>query len=435
MYEESSVRLFKVAVVRHGVKGLFYPAMNGEKSLQLMENLSKRGLKTAAHTAANGISETLTVQEMHSIYSDWTSTMSTQRAQTTNLWSTKGGSDKLYNALLRQKGDGWVVDYSNGARGGTLRQGTRTQTPVTYEAALQLYEALVRSKIKDGYGCASTGEAYTSSDFADRATGLDVQLLTAIDEDECNRKLRDDAYFGQLKANGERRPLFIKDGVVTGANRTGLLVDIPVAWQEFAQFGDVTFDGEQVGSAYCVFDLLRCDGQDLRDQTAWSRYQRLVKLLDDMPVLPACLQLLEAQTTTIGKTRLLKHVRDNNLEGLVFKRALSSYTSGRSDDALKFKLVETATCIVVSHNVQRSVVIGLLDDTGVLLPKGNCTIPPNHPVPLVGALVDVSFLYFTGQAFEQPVFECQRTDLERDAARADRITRVKPAAMSEFSLF
>jgi bifunctional non-homologous end joining protein LigD len=144
--------------------------------------------------------------------------------------------------------------------------------------------------------------------------------------------------------------------------------------------------------------------------------------------MPACLQLLEAQTTTSTKTRLLQHVRDNNLEGLVFKRLLAPYTSGRSDDALKFKLVDTATCIVVSHNVQRSVVIGLL------VPKGNCTIPPNHPVPPVGALVDVGFLYYTGAAFEQPVYERQRNDLGLDAARADRITRVKPVIASEFAL-
>lgn len=360
--------------------------------------------------------------------------MSTQQAQTTNLWSTKNGSDKLYNAFLRPKVEGWVVDYSNGPRGGTLRQGTRTQTPVAYETALKLYESLVRSKVKDGYGPASTGVAYTSSEFAGRTTGLDVQLLTSIDEDECNRKLRDDAFFCQLKANGERRPVFIEGGVVTGANRAGLLVDIPVAWQEFAQFGDVTFDGEQVGSAYCVFDLLRYNGADIRELPAEARYQFLVRLLDSIPVLPACLQLLEAHTETSTKTRLLQEVRANKLEGVVFKRKLSRYSSGRSVDALKFKLVDTATCIVVSHNVQRSVVIGLLDATGVLVPKGNCTIPPNHPVPPVGALVDIGFLYFTGNAFEQPVYERQRTDLERDAARADRITRVKPAAMSEFAL-
>jgi hypothetical protein len=66
---EESERLFKVAVVRHREKDLVYPEMNGEESLQLMENLSKRGHITAAHTAANGISETLTVAEMQSIYS------------------------------------------------------------------------------------------------------------------------------------------------------------------------------------------------------------------------------------------------------------------------------------------------------------------------------------------------------------------------------
>jgi bifunctional non-homologous end joining protein LigD len=115
----------------------------------------------------------------------------------------------------------------------------------------------------------------------------------------------------------------------------------------------------------------------------------------------------------------------------VFKLLDAAYDAGRSEVALKFKLVDSATCIVVSHNVQRSVVIGLLDENDVLRPCGNVTIPANHSVPDIGQLVEVSFMYYTGKAFEQPVFEGPRNDLNRDDARLDQIKRVKPANVLE----
>jgi bifunctional non-homologous end joining protein LigD len=353
--------------------------------------------------------------------------MTTTTEKSAHLWSTKGGADKLYNLFLRPKADGWAVDYTNGKRGGTMASGTKTEKPVSYEAALKLFESTVRAKTKDGYGPASTGQAYTSSEFAGRATGLDLQLLTSIDESYCNSLLRDDGWCAQLKENGERRPLFVKDGVVTGGNRSGLLVDIPAAWlTEFAQFGNATFDGEHVGEAYAAFDLLSHNGEDLTGFPFAARYMRLVNLLESQSVLPPSLRLVEAQATTSTKERLLQYVRDNQLEGVAFKRLSGIYEAGRSDDALKFKLTESATCIVVRQNTQRSIVLGLLNADGQLVEQGNVTIPANHRMPEPEALVEVEFLYYTGKAFEQPVYGGERTDLTRADARIDQITRHKP---------
>lgn len=355
-----------------------------------------------------------------------------QKSLEAHLWSTKAGADKLYNAFLRPKGDGWTVDYTNGPRGGTMRTGTRTETPLPYEAAHKVYKTLVNSKVKDGYGPADGGQAYTSSEFAGRATGLDLQLLTPIDEVTCSALLADDSWGVQMKANGERRPLLVKSGMVTGANRKGLLVDIPQQWvTDYAQFGDIELDGEHVGDRYYVFDLLSFAGENLRSMPFAARYLRLTRLLASLKATPASLQLLEAQVTTDTKQRLLKYVRQNSLEGIVFKRLDATYGAGRSKDALKFKLVDQATCIVLSHNVQRSVVIGLVDENNHLKPQGNVTIPANHAVPGVGQLVDIEFLYFTGTAFEQPVFLGPRTDLSREDARLDQITRVRPANVLE----
>ncbi len=115
------------------------------------------------------------------------------------------------------------------------------------------------------------------------------------------------------------------------------------------------------------------------------------------------------------------------------KRASSTYSAGRGKDALKFKLTDSATCIVVRRNAQRSVVLGLRNASGVVIEQGNVTIPANHAVPDVGALVEVEFLYYTGSAFEQPVYGGVRTDLCEEDARIDQITRIKPGASLEMA--
>jgi bifunctional non-homologous end joining protein LigD len=350
-----------------------------------------------------------------------------------HLWSTKAGADKVYDLYLRPKADGWVVDYANGKRGGRLQTGTRTAVPIAYDGALELFASIERSKIKEGYGPVDSGQAYTNSEFSDRSTGLDVQLLSSIDEATCLKLIESDDWVAQLKENGERRPLCVRDGVVTGANRSGLLVNIPAAWiSEFAQFKNAIFDGEQVGDQYAVFDLLSLNGEDLKDYPFASRYLRLLRLLPAFEQ-PASMRLVEAQASVSTKMWLLRHVRENNLEGLVFKRATAKYCPGRSQDALKFKLTDSATCVVVRQNPQRSVVLGMLDEHGSLREQGNVTIPANHPIPDVNDLVEVSFLYYTGQAFEQPVYCGKRSDLVLADARIDQITRRKPGVTKELA--
>lgn len=353
----------------------------------------------------------------------------------TNLWSTKDGADKVYNAYLRGKSGGWVVDYANGKRGSGLATGTRTKEPLSYDAAFKLYNNLVKSKLKDGYTTIEGGEAYTSTDLADRATGLSVQLLTSIDEATCSLYLADDSYGAQLKENGERRPVLVEAGEVKGANRNGLLVNIPQAWvSALTRLGDAILDGEHVGSRFCVFDLLSLGGEDLRALPFASRYKRLVTVMDSLTPHHECLKLVKAEFSTEGKRGLLQHVRNTQMEGIVLQEVNAPYVGGRSKFSFKFKLVDECTCIVISKNIQQSVLIGLLDASGNLKPHGNVTIPEGHEIPAVGDLVDVQFLYSTLKAFEQPVYLGRRTDLNREDAQFDRITRFKPVEVEDFLL-
>ena len=351
-----------------------------------------------------------------------------------HLWNTKGGSDKVYDVYLRSNNGSWSVDFAYGRRGSTLATGSKTENGVGYLEATKVFDQLVNSKIKGGYVIQSTGPtstAYTTG-AAGRDTGLDLQLLTPIDEETCERLLADDAWGAQLKANGERRALIISNGQVTGANRKGLAVDVPQNWQdEYGGLGDMELDGEQIGGIFYAFDLLSMGDKDIRNLSFASRYLRLSTMFYGWSSPPASFRLLEAQASTSTKTELLRDVREKNLEGIVFKLLSAPYEAGRSNYALKFKLVDQVTCIVMSKNRQRSVVIGLVDASGTMKPFGNVTIPSNHEVPDQNDLIEVQFLYFTGQAFEQPVYLGKRADLDVADANTDQIKRIKPVIVQE----
>jgi bifunctional non-homologous end joining protein LigD len=347
-----------------------------------------------------------------------------------NLFNKKNGSDKVYNAYLRASGDGWVVDYSNGRSGSTLATGTKTITLVSYEVALKTFNKLVSSKISGGYEQSDQSDAsstYTSSADAGETTGLNLQLLTSIDEISCHAYLRDDRFSAQLKANGERRAIIVENGEMCGSNRKGLKVNVPQKWIiDAAYFGNVVIDGEQIGDDFFAFDMLKENETDLKSLPFSERYERLKSLYFKQDLRPAWFKLLDAKLTTSTKLELLKLVVENQLEGIVFQNLTSTYQAGRNSESLKYKLVENATCIVYGLNSQRSVVVGMLNEANELKSYGNVAIPANHDVPVVGDLIEIRYLYFTGQAFEQPLYLGKRLDLHKLDANILQITRRKP---------
>lgn len=234
----------------------------------------------------------------------------------------------------------------------------------------------------------------------------------------------------QEKANGERRTLLVKDGQVQGVNKLGLLVDVPESWvSEFGRLFSADIDGEQVGEEFFAFDLLRLGDLDLRQESFDTRYVTLESLVRGHEPVLRSLRLLEASSSGPVKRARLEALGADSREGVVFKRRAAPYGAGRSNDSLKFKFLESSTCIVVSRNQQRSVQIGLLsaDGRGQLVCLGNVTIPANHDVPEPGELVEVQYLYFNpGGAFEQPVYLGKRNDISREEATFAQVTRLKP---------
>lgn len=344
------------------------------------------------------------------------------------LYCTDGGSDKEYHLHLRAREGAWAIDYANGRRG-AVGGSKQKLPPSTLEAAIKEFDKIVKSKLKDGYTEAESGVRFTDTEHAQRASGHAQQLSTSVDADAAEKLVNHHGFALQEKANGERRSIEVVGGVARGINKLGLYVNLPenIA-QEMSAFGDAFFDGEQVGATYHVFDLLKLGSRDLRDSPFGVRYEILAEdLLRTMHRPEAsCIRLLEAAFTRQHKQALLDRVRTANGEGGVFKDVTQPYEGGRSANVFKYKFTESATCQVLEINKQRSVQIGLLNANGQMVPLGNVTIPANFEVPVIGDLVEVQYLYFTGAAFEQPVYLGTRNDILPEECTLSQITRLKP---------
>lgn len=352
--------------------------------------------------------------------------------QSSFLYFTGQGSDKVYQVHLRPKDDGWVVDYGNGRRGGTLATGTKTSSPLAYGAALKIYEKVVKEKTSKGYTPDQSGALYTSTELAGRVSGELPQLPTLIPEEQVTRYLDDPGWGLQEKADGENRILLIEDGTVRGTNRRGLFVDIPQAWVGTAGMaaGRTVIAGEHVGDAFLAFDLLELAGQDLRGAPFIERFGHLRKAAPSVPWMTVLALELDAE----GKRRRAAELLAAHGEGYVLKALDAPFAAGRSSASLKFKFNQSATCEVLRVNAQRSVAVGLRDETGATIDLGNVTVPPGEALPAVGALVEVRYLYrYAGGKFEQPVYKGQRPDMTPADAVLSQVTRIKDrgAALEE----
>lgn len=336
--------------------------------------------------------------------------------QSITLYFREGASDKVYQANLEPGNGGWTVRFAYGRRGSTLSTGTKTRTPVSREEALRIYDKLVREKIAKGYTPGEDGIPYQgATDKPD--TGIRPQLLTAVGDEELPRLLADDAFVLQPKLDG-RRLLLRKEGqTVIGINRKGLQCGIPETIRASALQlpGDYLLDGEAVGDVLHVFDLLQRSGDDLRTQPYRRRTVALLNLLAEGK--PEKIIWVPSYFGKTEKRTLFDQLKSERAEGVVFKRLAAPYVPGRpasGGDQRKFKFVETASVIVTHHNARRSIAFGLLGDDGILVPAGNVSIPIDQPIPGIGAVVEVRYLYAfpeSGVLF-QPVYLGLREDID-----------------------
>ena len=344
-------------------------------------------------------------------------TLTAPQPQQVTLYYREGGSDKVYQAAIEPRGEGYVVNIAYGRRGSTLSTGTKTQTPVDYDTATRIFTKLVNEKKAKGYTPGLDGTPYQHTAKADRATGILPQLLNPIGEAEVKQLLRDPAWCLQAKFDG-RRVLIQKQGeAVTAVNRKGLAIGLASSIGASAQRITSSFviDGECVGDVLYAFDLLEWDGEDYRPKPYHRRLVTLARLLETPGV--GHIELAETTTDPANKERLFRHLQSEQREGVVCKRLDAPYTPGRPNRGgtqLKHKFYATLSAVVARVNPQRSVELRLLSAQGWNV-VGNVTIPPNHPVPSVGAVVEVKYLYGfrESNALYQPIYLGPRQDIEQ----------------------
>jgi bifunctional non-homologous end joining protein LigD len=83
---------------------------------------------------------------------------------------------------------------------------------------------------------------------------------------------------------------------------------------------------------FYVFDLLMLRGKDSRLSPLEQRRKRLRKIVDGLPEI-----IRYSETFAVPAETLIRVVRENGLEGIVAKRAGSTYRSGRSGDWVKWR--------------------------------------------------------------------------------------------------
>jgi bifunctional non-homologous end joining protein LigD len=128
---------------------------------------------------------------------------------------------------------------------------------------------------------------------------------------------------------------------------------------------------DDIPIAYYVFDLLYLDGYDLMQADLEQRKRLLAAILTPS-------SLLHYSEHWVGTgTALYKAAAQRGLEGIIAKRRNSCYLQQRSSEWLKIKITKRQECVIGGYTDPRgsrenfgSIVLGLYDDKGRLIPVG-----------------------------------------------------------------
>jgi len=334
-----------------------------------------------------------------------------------SLFYKEGSSDKEYHVQVVQapSTDLFLVTFQYGRRGSTLTDGCKTPSPLPLDKAIKIYEDVVKKQMAKGYTQGASGTPYVGTSKEERTTGMIPQLLNPIDESEVESLLQDPAWGAQEKMDGKHIMVKVDDDVVA-SNRKGLQVGIPQTVIDGLKKRFVgELDGEMIGDIYYVFDLLRAGQLDFRNSPYSSRHDgALSHVPNDKNIKVVPLYVGER-----AKRDLYARLRKANKEGIVFKRLDAPSKPGRpasGGSMLKHKFYATCSCLVDKGRAgKRSIALSLKQGAG-WVSVGNCTIPANQPIPKVGDIVEIRYLYaYKGGSLYQPVLIGIRDDLEPNA--------------------
>jgi bifunctional non-homologous end joining protein LigD len=345
------------------------------------------------------------------------------------LHCTEGSSDKLYRVQTVTKDGTFGVRADNCRRGNPWTDQGYKVNGVTEPEAMKAAVKLIKSKTAKGYKIieeSNTGTApvppgaeqikLSAREFLD--TGIKPQLLNMIDEAEVPYYIKSPNYAMEEKHDGVRHLIRLNGGQVEGFNKKGqpTTVDGEVAMAVLKlRVRQCVLDGELVRGHFHIFDLLECEGSDLRELPFRERRRLLIEVMETNH--DDAISRVASYDSPTTKQEYFDTCKAGNCEGVVFKHLGAKHTAGRPSsggDQLKFKFYATASFICSGQNgLKRSVSLVLLDGSKVPVPVGSVTIPPNHKVPVEGAIVEVRYLYaFPGGSIFQSIYLGERSDVD-----------------------
>lgn len=356
---------------------------------------------------------------------------------------------KAYQVVLEQKADGWSVTGYNGRIGSTLKPQPKL-SGASYDEAKKSFDDLVKSKIKGKYKPTQDAGVEMVSTMGIESRTVHDHLVpmrpTRFDVEDIG-KLNPAEWMVQEKHDGEGRPLEVS-GEITGTNIHGQAAALRASVRDQlvmlrAQTGDLIIDAEDMGqNGIVVFDIR--SGLGITPDAPFGRrneaLKRLAEIATEMNLDLVMVEIAEPMASFLarnGEAALRKAVA----EGMVLKRVSAPYTPGRGANAktaatLKAKFTEDATVRVAPSRAadKRSVGIESYNvATGEWVDRGNVTIPGNAPMPAVGDLIDVNYLYITGAkgALIQSVYKKPRPEAVIEDCDCAKLKMKRGTAVAE----
>jgi bifunctional non-homologous end joining protein LigD len=123
---------------------------------------------------------------------------------------------------------------------------------------------------------------------------------------------------------------------------------------------------------YCIFDVVDLEGYDLRQ----AELEKRKALLRELLARNENTRLLFVDHVVGGGPQFFEHCRQLGLEGSISKRRAGAYRSGRTDEWLKCKSVQSEPFVIGGYttpqgqNQLRALVLGYHDDRGRLVYAG-----------------------------------------------------------------
>jgi len=358
--------------------------------------------------------------------------MNTTAIKAIKLACRENGSDKVYHVTIEPMGILFAVNFSYGRRGSALNCGTKTNVPTTLAKCEAIFDKLVREKVAKGYvaqaDCSQGCPIPVVANATD--TGIRPQLCNAIDEKRLAELMDDHDWMMSEKFDGRRLMVKKEGNHVYGINRRGLEIPLTESIgndvRSLVDSGHV-LDGEQVGDTYHIFDIIQGPGI-IPESTLSERLMILKELHGGIPE-DSQLHIVGWVASTTLKHEWLERMRKRGAEGVVFKHLNSTYQPGRPNsggDWLKYKFVETCSCIVGKGREGKNSISVWLCEGDDRICVGNVTLKVNDIIPPLNSVVEVRYLYcHKGGSLFQPVLIGPRDDIPREECTLDQL-KYKP---------